>query len=187
MGRSQGKAEIDLIGITEWHSQQIESPTDRTDRLPNRDGEVVNSRRLILDVPLCRGPVFGLPVVKGDAGAATCFDLSLCRFRMEKCESLGAHLLEIETLEERAAVYKYIEEDKIPNQDIYLGATDRLEDGAWVWNTTGDRVKTANWLKGQPSDWAHEENCAVISWGFGKKLEWDDLGCFGQRYYACEK
>lgn len=60
---------------------------------------------------------------------------------------LGGHLVTIESAYENDFVYKNV---FLPNGSSgRLGATDRDEDGVWVW-ATGAQMQFTNWAPGEP-------------------------------------
>ncbi|MFH1447067.1 MAG: hypothetical protein ABIG43_06645, partial [Chloroflexota bacterium] len=67
----------------------------------------------------------------------------------------------------------------------YLGATDRYNEGDWVWGATGDSLSYTNWAGGQPGICdlpnCEPENYLMFLFGF----EWHDVGS-GYGSYICE-
>ena len=58
---------------------------------------------------------------------------------------------------------------------IFLGATDEVTEGKFIWDSSKTNLTFADWRAGDPSDvGAHVANCIQISFGF---LKWNDVSC----------
>ena len=91
------------------------------------------------------------------------------------CELMGAHLVKIETEEDR-----YLQ-GKFGSKLTWIGATDGDEEGTFRW-TDGTPLTYSNWDLGQPDD-AIGEDCAQY-WVSGK---WNDNNCGNQHYFICKE
>lgn len=100
-------------------------------------------------------------------------------------ESLGGHLLIINSQEENDYAFQYMNESGYTS--AYFGLTDEKNDGEWKW-VTGEDVTYTNWASGEPNSESSSENYAMFYYKFtdGK---WNDGGIttVGNRNtYLCE-
>ena len=73
----------------------------------------------------------------------------------------------------------------ISASDFWLGMTDEVDEGAWVWSETQTPAVFLDWNPGEPDDYPHiEEDCAAFGHKVG--LHWIDVPCTSSRSPACE-
>ncbi|KAL3861561.1 hypothetical protein ACJMK2_007589 [Sinanodonta woodiana] len=95
------------------------------------------------------------------------------------CKILGGYLVEIGTEGEA----KYIENQvNMFNDKYWVGASDVLVEGEYIWMTSMTNVSYANWGPGQPDNSGTNENCVEI-W---TSKEWNDGPCSNTVRYICE-
>ena len=75
------------------------------------------------------------------------------------CESLGAHLVTINSAKEDRAVSRLVQP-----QPAWIGATDEDQEGVWVW-VTREPFTYTNWSPGEPNDADGEDYAAYNSSG----------------------
>lgn len=102
----------------------------------------------------------------------------------QKCESLGGRLVTIPD----EATWSFVK--TLTNSSVWLGASDEVMEGDWVW-VTGLKVTFTKWAVGQPNNKSGEDNYMVMiqcemhdyhkKWDFIKATpivgficEWDD-------------
>lgn len=96
----------------------------------------------------------------------------------QKCEDLGGHLVVINDAEENAFVTSIAAKASLDT--IWLGATDEVKEGEWVW-VTGQKVTYANWIPGQPNNWKGNEHYPemIVTRNFApwknRPGQWNDL------------
>lgn len=81
-------------------------------------------------------------------------------------------------------------EDSI--EGVFLGATDRVKEGTFIWEETQQPVTYTNWRGNQPDNNYYKfkgENClhmALPSWYPGT---WNDISCYEREYQntMCER
>jgi hypothetical protein len=102
------------------------------------------------------------------------------------CIALGANLVVIETAEEQAIVATLAVQFPTGLPDVWIGATDVLVEGTFVWvNLTP--VVYDNWRDGEPNNGGDGgEDCAVIE-GDTAANEWDDRSCLTLHPAICER
>ncbi|CAG2232217.1 unnamed protein product [Mytilus edulis] len=59
--------------------------------------------------------------------------------------------------------------DNASARDFWLGGTDEVIEGVWVWATTGKDLTYTNWFPGDQYNWETGENCVVM----GKWYTWN--------------
>ena len=89
------------------------------------------------------------------------------------CSVKGGDLAKIEFQEENTFI-----QDKF-GEDFWLGATDKENEGSWVW-TDGTPADWTNWYSGEP-DGKSKANCLRMNSG-GK---WSDSSCSKRRPFIC--
>nr|XP_043904765.1 CD276 antigen-like isoform X2 [Solea senegalensis] len=101
------------------------------------------------------------------------------------CMERGADLVTIGNSEEQKLICK------MSKHDIWIGLTDRLTEGDWIW-TDGRPLTLPFWQTFQPDngrgDPANgEEDCAVLRPRVNFNRNWNDLRCDARLYWLCEK
>ena len=89
------------------------------------------------------------------------------------CSVKGGDLVKVEFEEENTFI-----QDKF-GEDFWLGATDKENEGSWVW-TDGTWVDWTNWKSGEP-DGKRNANCLRM----GSNGQWYDLSCMKERPFVC--
>lgn len=96
------------------------------------------------------------------------------------CENLGYHLVTISSYDENIFI-----EGITQGETSWIGFTDQLEEGNWVW-VTGEPVTFTSWNEGQPDDWGEGEDYGLFE---GSEF-WNDVGLDQgiepQAPYVCE-
>ncbi|XP_062589426.1 lectin BRA-2-like [Saccostrea cucullata] len=67
---------------------------------------------------------------------------------------------------------------------MWIGVTDNLKEGVYVYESTGSRVTNGDWVKGQPQG-GRNENCAVAL--KDSNWQWHDYPCSHKFDYVCKK
>jgi len=73
---------------------------------------------------------------------------------------------------------------KIHFWGFWLGATDRQNEGTWVWDKTETKVTYTDWQTGEPNNYGGDQNCLLIKRGY--KYKWDDSECDSRLGYICQ-
>ncbi|XP_065925820.1 low affinity immunoglobulin epsilon Fc receptor-like isoform X2 [Magallana gigas] len=100
------------------------------------------------------------------------------------CSTLHAKLVEIETAAENAFLKSHLTFSHT-NDTYWMGLTDALVEGKFVWQTTQDDVVFVDWAPREPNDMAHKEDCATLE--FGYQYRWNDASCSNKYDFICER
>ncbi|GAA6085377.1 hepatic lectin-like isoform X2, partial [Tachysurus ichikawai] len=100
----------------------------------------------------------------------------------EECISKGADLVIINSQEEQEYISKMV------TGEAWIGLHDTVQEGKWMW-VDGTEVTTKFWQKGQPNEYAGNEDCAVThsNYAKGELTTWADYPCETDFHAICEK
>ncbi|XP_062579360.1 perlucin-like protein, partial [Saccostrea cucullata] len=94
------------------------------------------------------------------------------------CNRAGAYILEDQTPWERSLTkakgYTH----------MWIGATDILKEGVYVYESTGSIVTNGDWVKGQPGGGRNENCVAALK---SSNWQWHDYSCDHEFDYVCKK
>ena len=78
-----------------------------------------------------------------------------------------------------------VDDDDDPH--VWIGATDEVVEGQWMWYKIEQPVTYADWGPSEPNSnpLGEIEDCLVM-WA-GYQWEWADLNCDERAYFVCEK
>ncbi|CAC5417437.1 unnamed protein product [Mytilus coruscus] len=126
-------------------------------------------------------------------------DLKQCNLKLhhrivsEFCRTYNSYLATIETGGENSFLTDTIELLKngigkrdIDDRDFWLGGTDEVIEGVWVWAATGKDFTYTNWFPGDPDNWKTGENCLELTWLDGIPGKWNDQDCSFVSHFICE-
>ncbi|XP_078572199.1 uncharacterized protein LOC144859420 [Branchiostoma floridae x Branchiostoma japonicum] len=68
--------------------------------------------------------------------------------------------------------------------DTWMGMSDQVQEGLWVWEDGSFLTGWTNWSTGQPDDGSSTEECA--HWYPGYNFKWNDDQCYHTKYFICE-
>ncbi|XP_048727623.1 perlucin-like protein [Ostrea edulis] len=100
------------------------------------------------------------------------------------CSTLHANLVQIESSSENTFLKNHLFAAKT-NASYWIGLTDAFVEGKYFWQTTQDEINFADWAPNEPNDAHHNEDCAVL--GFGFHYRWNDLSCSHRIDFICER
>ena len=86
------------------------------------------------------------------------------------CESLGGHLVTINSKEENDAVWAFARNSGY--ESVFIGLSDAEEEGTWKW-VTGEPFTYTNWAEGQPDGFTEDENFAEFAFS-NNNGKWND-------------
>ncbi|XP_061169376.1 perlucin-like [Saccostrea echinata] len=102
------------------------------------------------------------------------------------CNRMGAKLAEIETAEENNFLRLHaIDNYQQTGGSFWIGGTDVLIDGQWIWITTQKRMSYTDWNPGEPNG-ALRESCLMLHNG-KSNFHWNDQPCDSKLFFICEK
>jgi hypothetical protein len=91
------------------------------------------------------------------------------------CALQGGHLVTIQDAAENMFIYK------LGSGNTWLGATDEVNEGTWVW-ASGEPWKYTTWREGEPNNYQIEH---YLTYHPEKLSFWNDTGN-GNMYFVCE-
>ena len=106
----------------------------------------------------------------------------------EYFKSINGHLATITSQKENDFIYNYI--TSLGYQSAYFGATDKDNEGTWMW-VTGEEFDYSNWHKNEPNNEQNSENYAMFYYKY-KDGTWNDGGAhtinanLSKTPYICE-
>ncbi|CAG2232218.1 unnamed protein product [Mytilus edulis] len=109
------------------------------------------------------------------------------------CRTYNSHLATIETEGENifltdtiALIQNGVGKRDIHDltQDFWIGGTDEVIEGVWVWASTGKDLTYTNWEPGQPDNWKNENCLSLVWWNIPGK--WNDWYCSRNCHFICE-
>ena len=68
---------------------------------------------------------------------------------------------------------------------FWVGGTDVLVDGQWIWISTQEKMQFTDWLPGEPNG-GLREGCLMLVSG-SNNYHWNDANCHSQQSFICEK
>ena len=73
----------------------------------------------------------------------------------------------------------------LSTETYWIGLTDALVEGKFIWQTTQDDAVLTDWAPSEPNDAGHLEDCAALT--FGYHYQWNDAHCSSKIDFICEK
>ncbi|XP_059188762.1 C-type lectin domain family 4 member M-like [Centropristis striata] len=92
------------------------------------------------------------------------------------CETRGAHLVIISSLEEQEFISSF-------NQRVWIGLTEVERENNWKW-IDGTAASTTYWVRGEPNN--SFEDCVELIGPAPATANWNDLRCGVDLYFICE-
>ncbi|XP_068277876.1 hepatic lectin-like isoform X2 [Nyctibius grandis] len=96
----------------------------------------------------------------------------------ESCADQGAHLVTVNSELEQ----KFLKDNINRSSTYWLGVTDQLEEGIWVW-TTGEQTSISYWNTWKENKDRDQKDCGSI----GPDGIWTDDRCSHSNHWICEK
>lgn len=101
------------------------------------------------------------------------------------CSSVKAKLVEIETESENTFLKTHLQAIGTPhNSSYWIGLSDIIQEGTYVWQTTQQRPDFADWGSDEPNDLHHNEDCIELYQM--KNFHWNDAPCSVKSKFICE-
>uniref|UniRef100_A0A194AQK7 Putative perlucin n=1 Tax=Pinctada fucata TaxID=50426 RepID=A0A194AQK7_PINFU len=104
----------------------------------------------------------------------------------EICREFGGFLAEPSTQDIDSYIMSTTRSTN-PKKIFWLGGSDLVQEGKWMWTTTNVPFSYTNWIPTDPNDGdaRRHEDCLITNWsGDGK---WADAGCEWKEYFLCQK
>ncbi|XP_048775089.2 galactose-specific lectin nattectin-like [Ostrea edulis] len=103
---------------------------------------------------------------------------------MAFCTGISAKLVEIETAAENDFLRLHLI-DRGTNDSFWIGLTDTIFEGEWLWMSSQSTPVYKDWSPGQPNNYQQNENCAHLYKPFS--FHWNDFPCAAKQSFICEK
>ncbi|XP_063405916.1 perlucin-like [Mytilus trossulus] len=106
------------------------------------------------------------------------------------CSLNGGYLAIIETAEENVLIKTHIA-TKGPTNDYFIGGSDLVTEGKFIWEHTGLPVNLPgsnlfhDWRTNQPDNKNGNQHCIML--GYQVSFNWNDAQCAYPRDFICEK
>lgn len=72
------------------------------------------------------------------------------------------------------------------SDDFWIGGTDEVLEGVWMWAPKGTKITYSNWNRGAPEDTHGNEDCLeIVKWD-GLVGKWNDDNCSDESHFICE-
>lgn len=97
------------------------------------------------------------------------------------CKEMGGTLACITSAEEDAVIYDMVKKHQTASS-CYLGGTDEVKEGTWVWSSNEPFLYT-NWREGEPNNYGGKQDYLAMYIEDGK---WDDEAGSVARGFVCE-
>lgn len=76
---------------------------------------------------------------------------------------------------------------KFVTGSFWIGLSDILVDGEWLWMSSQTIAHYTNWVPGEPNNYhSIAEDCAAMRTASGL-YHWNDFPCSMKLYFICEK
>ena len=101
------------------------------------------------------------------------------------CAALGGFLVEIISRQENVFIKEMMREHHV--LDVWLGASDSLQEGEWFWSSSGSSMDVfSDWAAGQPEVYTQgHEDC--LDFALGTYGHWNDAECAWEIPFICQK
>lgn len=74
----------------------------------------------------------------------------------------------------------------IVSGNFWIGLSDILVDGEWLWMSTQTIATYTNWVPGEPNNYQSiAEDCAAMR--TSHRFHWNDFPCSTKLHFICEK
>jgi len=91
------------------------------------------------------------------------------------CRENGGMLAEPRSNRQNRIINKMINNNR-DDTNYWIGLTDELKEGEFVWKSDDQEVRFSNWNKNEPNNLKDQEDCVVLR--KTRSFEWNDVRCF---------
>lgn len=69
----------------------------------------------------------------------------------------------------------------------WIGLTDEVVEGKWIWYGTNTTASFFDWNGGEPTNAGGNEHCVHVYLYSENNFNWNDLPCTSENFFICEK
>ncbi|XP_048769474.2 perlucin-like protein [Ostrea edulis] len=99
------------------------------------------------------------------------------------CQRRASKLVEVETAYENNFLRSHIVGTR-PQEGYWIGLSDIVSEGEWVWTSTQTKASFVDWTPNQPDNSQGHQDCAMFFAPDG--FHWNDHFCTVKAGYICE-
>ncbi|XP_046357376.1 echinoidin-like [Haliotis rufescens] len=101
------------------------------------------------------------------------------------CEAFGAKLAEISTASEQQFLESYLAplKSSVNTMDVWIGGSDLIVEGNFMWSWSGDPIVYSHWVPGEPNSLGDEDCMALFT---SRNFMWNDAPCETNQMFLCE-
>lgn len=100
------------------------------------------------------------------------------------CKMLGATLVEVNSATEDHYLRQRFRQISHSTANIWLGGSDILSEGSWVWVGSGEAFSYTGWHPTEPNNYHGGEHCAMMM--YNNNQNWADTNCADRNCFICE-
>ena len=100
----------------------------------------------------------------------------------KSCKEMTSFLAEPRTEREGLVIRAILSDVGVDH--VWLGATDKVKEGHWVWQTSGLAIGYSDWARKQPDNHWMREDCLEFRASF---RGWNDVYCGTKGWAICQK
>ncbi|KAL5004002.1 hypothetical protein ScPMuIL_017458 [Solemya velum] len=117
-----------------------------------------------------------------------CYAIIRARFTwleaQETCRIFGGYLAEIKDSSEYSQIKKWLAQVTIPFSDLWIGGSDLLIEGQWVYPGSTASLNYTKWAGKQPDNYQNNEHCLELNRGVD--FDYNDKSCSSKVNPLCE-
>ncbi|XP_063420133.1 perlucin-like [Mytilus trossulus] len=103
------------------------------------------------------------------------------------CDAVKAKLAWIENGAENTFIVQMLKKANITGHstEVWLGGTDMLLEGMWMWADDMELIQYTNWFPNEPNNAGNNQHCLGMM--VNQDFKWDDYSCSLTNYPLCKR
>ncbi|XP_071149469.1 perlucin-like [Mytilus edulis] len=108
---------------------------------------------------------------------------------MHLCEIFGASLATVENDQKDLYIKGLLGRlgASLPTREVWLGGTEMLNEGEWMWAKTFQKITYFRWAPNEPNNGAAASNQHCLGMEKDQDFKWDDNTCTKLAVPLCER